>query len=144
MTECDYLYGWIEKQSHTQKSHPQMVNSRDDRMWLPLWLDRETVTYAEISPPKWWAPEMTECDYLYGWIEKQSHMQKSHPQNVELQRSSWECRRKRIRVQKASSSQNGYSWLQRVYISVIVDAIGVIVGLVILWAHVSMLYILMW
>ena len=22
-TECDYLYGWIKKRSHTQKSHPK-------------------------------------------------------------------------------------------------------------------------
>ena len=22
-TECDYLYGWIRKWSHTQKSHPK-------------------------------------------------------------------------------------------------------------------------
>ena len=28
-TECDYLNGWIEKWSHTQKSHPKVVNSRD-------------------------------------------------------------------------------------------------------------------
>ena len=28
-TECDYLNGWIEKRSHMQKSHPQMVNPRD-------------------------------------------------------------------------------------------------------------------
>ena len=28
-TECDYLNGWIKKRSHTQKSHPKMVNPRD-------------------------------------------------------------------------------------------------------------------
>ena len=28
-TECDYLNGWITKQSHTQKSHPKVVNPRD-------------------------------------------------------------------------------------------------------------------
>ena len=28
-TECDYLYGWIKKRSHTQKSHPKVVNPRD-------------------------------------------------------------------------------------------------------------------
>ena len=28
-TECDYLNGWIEKRSHTQKSHPKVVNPRD-------------------------------------------------------------------------------------------------------------------
>ena len=28
-TECDYLNGWIKKQSHTQKSHPKVVNPRD-------------------------------------------------------------------------------------------------------------------
>ena len=28
-TECDYLYGWIKTQSHTQKSHPKMVNPRE-------------------------------------------------------------------------------------------------------------------
>ena len=28
-TECDYLYGWIKNWSHTQKSHPNMVNPRD-------------------------------------------------------------------------------------------------------------------
>ena len=28
-TECDYLHGWIKKPSHTQKSHPKMVNPRD-------------------------------------------------------------------------------------------------------------------
>ena len=27
--ECDYLYGWIMKWSHTQKSQPKMVNPRD-------------------------------------------------------------------------------------------------------------------
>ena len=27
--ECDYLNGWIKKWSHTQKSHPKMVNPRD-------------------------------------------------------------------------------------------------------------------
>ena len=28
-TEYDYLNGWIKKRSHTQKSHPKMVNPRD-------------------------------------------------------------------------------------------------------------------
>ena len=28
-TECDYLHGWIKKQSHKQKSHQKMVNPRD-------------------------------------------------------------------------------------------------------------------
>ena len=28
-TECDYLSGWIKKRSHTQKSHPKVVNPRD-------------------------------------------------------------------------------------------------------------------
>ena len=28
-TECDYLSGWIEKRSYTQKSHPKVVNPRD-------------------------------------------------------------------------------------------------------------------
>ena len=28
-TERDYLNGWIKKRSHTQKSHPKMVNPRD-------------------------------------------------------------------------------------------------------------------
>ena len=28
-TECDYLNGWIKKRSHTQKSHPKLVNPRD-------------------------------------------------------------------------------------------------------------------
>ena len=28
-TECDYLNGWIRKRSHTQKSHPKVVNPRD-------------------------------------------------------------------------------------------------------------------
>ena len=28
-TECDYLNVWIIKRSHTQKSHPKMVNPRD-------------------------------------------------------------------------------------------------------------------
>ena len=28
-TECDYLYGWIEKQSHYAKISPKMVNPRD-------------------------------------------------------------------------------------------------------------------
>ena len=28
-TECDYLNGWIRKWSHTQNSHPEMVNPRD-------------------------------------------------------------------------------------------------------------------
>ena len=28
-TECDYLNGWIRKWSHTQKSHPKVVNPRD-------------------------------------------------------------------------------------------------------------------
>ena len=28
-TECYYLNGWIKKRSHTQKSHPKMVNLRD-------------------------------------------------------------------------------------------------------------------
>ena len=28
-TECDYLNGWIKKQSHTQKSHPKVVYPRD-------------------------------------------------------------------------------------------------------------------
>ena len=28
-TECDYLSGWIEKQSHKQKSQPKTVNPRD-------------------------------------------------------------------------------------------------------------------
>ena len=27
-TECDYLNGWIRKRSHSQKSHPKMVNPR--------------------------------------------------------------------------------------------------------------------
>ena len=27
--ECDYLNGWIKKRSHTQKSHPKVVNPRD-------------------------------------------------------------------------------------------------------------------
>ena len=27
-TECDYLNGWIRKRSHTQKSHPKMLNPR--------------------------------------------------------------------------------------------------------------------
>ena len=27
--ECDCLNGWIEKRSHTQKSHPKMVNPKD-------------------------------------------------------------------------------------------------------------------
>ena len=25
-TECDYLNGWIKKQSHMQKSHPKVLN----------------------------------------------------------------------------------------------------------------------
>ena len=28
-TECYYLNGWIKKRSHTQKSHPKVVNPRD-------------------------------------------------------------------------------------------------------------------
>ena len=28
-TECDYFNGWIKKRSHTQKSHPKVVNPRD-------------------------------------------------------------------------------------------------------------------
>ena len=28
-TECDYLNGWIKKRSHTQKSHPKVMNPRD-------------------------------------------------------------------------------------------------------------------
>ena len=28
-TEYDYLNGWIKKRSHTQKSHPKVVNPRD-------------------------------------------------------------------------------------------------------------------
>ena len=28
-TKCDYLNGWIKKQTHTQQSHPKMVNPRD-------------------------------------------------------------------------------------------------------------------
>ena len=28
-TECDYLNAWIKKWSHTQKSHPKVVNPRD-------------------------------------------------------------------------------------------------------------------
>ena len=28
-TECDYLNGWIKKRSHTQKSHPKVVNPTD-------------------------------------------------------------------------------------------------------------------
>ena len=28
-TECDYLNGWNKKRSHTQKSHPKVVNPRD-------------------------------------------------------------------------------------------------------------------
>ena len=28
-TECDYLYGWIEKRSRTQNSHPKWVNPWD-------------------------------------------------------------------------------------------------------------------
>ena len=28
-SECDYLNGWIKKRSHTQKSHPKVVNPRD-------------------------------------------------------------------------------------------------------------------
>ena len=28
-TECDYHNGWIIKRSHTQKSHPKVVNPRD-------------------------------------------------------------------------------------------------------------------
>ena len=28
-TECDYLNSWIKKRSHTQKSHPKVVNPRD-------------------------------------------------------------------------------------------------------------------
>ena len=28
-TECDFLNGWIKKRSHTQKSHPKVVNPRD-------------------------------------------------------------------------------------------------------------------
>ena len=28
-TECDYLNAWIKKRSHTQKSHPKVVNPRD-------------------------------------------------------------------------------------------------------------------
>ena len=27
--ECDYLNGWIKKRSHTQNSHPKVVNPRD-------------------------------------------------------------------------------------------------------------------
>ena len=27
--ECDYLNGWIKKRSHTQKSHPKVVNPKD-------------------------------------------------------------------------------------------------------------------
>ena len=34
----------------------------------------------------------TVCDYLYGWIKKRSHTQKSH-QNGEPQIHSWELRR---------------------------------------------------
>ena len=33
-------------------------------MWLPLWLDWKKTTVKYISSMK------TECDYLYGWIEK--------------------------------------------------------------------------
>ena len=35
----------------------------------------------------------TGCDYLYGWIEKQSHTQKISAKMVN-QRYSWECRRR--------------------------------------------------
>ena len=27
--ECDYLNGWIKKRSHSQESHPKVVNPRD-------------------------------------------------------------------------------------------------------------------
>ena len=43
------------------------------------------------------APSMKmECDYLCGWIKKWSLTQKSHP-NCELQRYSWERRRRKMR-----------------------------------------------
>ena len=34
------------------KTHPACTVHKD-RMWLPLWLDKKTVTHTKISP-KWW------------------------------------------------------------------------------------------
>ena len=41
----------------------------------------------------------TECDYLYGWIEETVTYLKSHQKNGEPQRFSWECRKRRRRLQ---------------------------------------------
>ena len=35
-----------------------------------------------------------ECDYLYGWIKKRSHTQKSHSKVGEPQRYSWGTHKK--------------------------------------------------
>ena len=45
--ECDYLNGWIKKRSHTQKSHPKMVNPRD----IAGECRRRRISFTEINMP---------------------------------------------------------------------------------------------
>ena len=56
-TECDYLNGWIKKWSHTQKSHPKMVNTRDitgeRRKKTPKTGDGKIGTPVATQPDVW-------------------------------------------------------------------------------------------
>ena len=52
-TECDYLNGWIKKRSHTQKSHPKVVNPRDiagERKWLAHGHTKLTLCSTKRTP----------------------------------------------------------------------------------------------
>ena len=68
-TECGYLYGWVKKQSHTQKSHPKMVNPRDlagehrrKRRILSLLLYTFVVVVAVMNTGS--EPRM-DCEYIF-------------------------------------------------------------------------------
>ena len=61
--ECDYLNGWIKKRSHTQKSHPKVVNPRDiagerqkkkkKKKKIPVKSATEWAHKSLLSPEQW-------------------------------------------------------------------------------------------
>ena len=87
--ECDYLNGWIKKRSHTQKSHPKVVNPRDTAGERKKKKPKKTTKKAIINAILTLSNSRSLAFLLYHVAHDMVHMVSSRCVACDLHTTAW-------------------------------------------------------
>ena len=101
-------HGWIKKRSHTQKSHPKVVNPRDiagerqkKKKKKKKLMNMPDIRNPYINTELHNSKQIISNSNRHGWIKKRSHTQKSHPKVVNPRDIAGERQKKKKKKKKS-------------------------------------------